>query len=144
MGLDELRAYRADLIDEEAKVSYWRRLVQARLDVVRAVADSSASVAQLGALLSSPVVPSGRTSLLQVVAADDIPLLPDLATLWRQQPRPDDEAATARLEHALAEAEELLSEYRAAVLQRLESATAELIARYHDEPTACLVALPLR
>ena len=34
VSLDELRAYRKDLADEESRVSYWRRLLQARSDIV--------------------------------------------------------------------------------------------------------------
>ncbi len=32
--------------------------------------------------------------------------------------------------------------YRSALHVRLDLATRELIARYHDNPSACLVALP--
>ena len=35
LTLDALRSYRAALQTEEGKVSYWRRILQARLDVVR-------------------------------------------------------------------------------------------------------------
>ena len=35
LGLAELRTYRATLQAEEAKVSYWRRVLQARLDLVQ-------------------------------------------------------------------------------------------------------------
>ena len=36
LSLDGLRAYRRALTTEEGRVSYWRRIIQARLDVVRA------------------------------------------------------------------------------------------------------------
>ena len=43
---------------------------------------------------------------------------------------------------ALEEAEGQLSEYRAALHKRIAEATTELIARYREEPTLCLIALP--
>ena len=35
LSLTALRAYRRTLTHEESRVSYWRRLIQARLDVLR-------------------------------------------------------------------------------------------------------------
>jgi hypothetical protein len=73
-----------------------------------------------------------------------MPPLPDLASLWLREPVPGDETGNAELALALEEAERRLSDYRGALIRRLELATAELIARYRDEPAACLVALPLQ
>src|SRR3954468_24087552 len=36
LALEGLRAYRRALTTEEGRVSYWRRIIQARLDLVRA------------------------------------------------------------------------------------------------------------
>ncbi|MDQ1465529.1 MAG: hypothetical protein QOC73_2470, partial [Actinomycetota bacterium] len=36
LSIGDLRAYRTALAEEENRVSYWRRIIQARLDVVRA------------------------------------------------------------------------------------------------------------
>ena len=47
------------------------------------------------------------------------------------------------LANELADAEKQLSEYRSVLHQRLSAATGELIARYRDEPTLCLSALPM-
>ena len=35
LALDALRAYRQELLAEERRVSYWRRILQARLDTAR-------------------------------------------------------------------------------------------------------------
>ena len=40
-------------------------------------------------------------------------------------------------------AESVLSSYREALHRRLDRATAELVARYHEDPSQCLVALPV-
>ena len=68
--------------------------------------------------------------------------LPDLSTLWTREVDPRDPVATEALIMALEEAESQLSEYRAALHKRIAEATTELIARYREEPTLCLIALP--
>jgi hypothetical protein len=68
--------------------------------------------------------------------------LPDLSTLWSREVDADDPVATGGLILALEEAEEQLSGYRNALHRRITAATTELIARYREEPTLCLVALP--
>ncbi|MDP9436526.1 MAG: hypothetical protein M3P93_15565 [Actinomycetota bacterium] len=145
LGLEELRAYRTALQDEEGKVSYWRRILQARLDVLRA---GGAGPAALDADLLRPVladtrVTRGRAALVQVLPADDIPPLPSLAELWERRVAASDVAGNAALEADLGVAEEQLSAYRVALHRRMAEATAELIARYREQPSLCLVALPL-
>ncbi|MDP8907975.1 MAG: hypothetical protein M3N47_02410, partial [Chloroflexota bacterium] len=55
----------------------------------------------------------------------------------------DDDEAAAELFVRLGEADNILSSYREAVHRRLNRATADLVARYREEPRLCLVALPL-
>lgn len=139
-----LRQYRKALTQEESRVSYWRRILQARLDVVRA-SDSPAGpdVDALRPLLGSERVGAARQALLDVVPFDDIPPLPHLESLWDRDPRAGDEAYNAALVADLEKAERQLSAYRTALHRRLAAATGELIARYRDEPSLCLSALPL-
>ncbi|MGB8651701.1 MAG: hypothetical protein WCD35_13690 [Mycobacteriales bacterium] len=140
LSLDGLRAYRKALSAEESKVSYWRRIIQARLDLVRAGTDAAAD--NLKPVLTDQRVGAGRQALVEVLPVDDIPPLPDLATLWERIVDLDDAAAVAAFEADLDAAERQLSEYRAVLHRRLGAATSELIARYRDEPTLCLSALP--
>ncbi len=140
LTLDGLREYRKALAAEESNVSYWRRIIQARLDVVRAGSDLVSE--NLKPVLTDERVGAGRQALVEVVPSVDIPPLPDLAGLWERQVDTSDPAAVAALEGDLAEAEAQLSEYRAVLHLRLGAATSELIARYRDEPTLCLTALP--
>jgi hypothetical protein len=142
LTLDGLREYRTALTAEESKVSYWRRILQARLDVVRAGSDLVA--ANLKPVLTDARVGAGRQALVDIVPFDDIPPLPDLAGLWERQANPADPASFAALEEDLADAEAQLSEYRAGLHVRLGAATSELIARYRDEPGLCLTALPVQ
>jgi hypothetical protein len=142
LTLDGLREYRTALTAEESKVSYWRRILQARLDVVRAGSDLVSD--NLKPVLTDARVGAGRQALVEIVPFDDVPPLPDLAGLWERQADPSDPVATASLEADLTDAEAQLSEYRAALHTRLGAATSELIARYRDEPGLCLTALPVQ
>ena len=93
LSLDRLRTYRQALSDEENRVSYWRRIVQARLDLVRAGSTGDPKLAEnLKQVLSQAHRTTGRTALVTVVPVDDIPPLPDLAGLWERDARPGDEA----------------------------------------------------
>ena len=143
LTLDQLRTYRAALGAEETRVSYWRRVVQARLDIVRADVRTGVDEDHLSGLFTDGRCANRRRVFLAIVPADDIPPLPDLCRLWVEHPRPDDPVHNARLERELAAAEGQLSAYRAAVHRRLGAATTELIARYHEDPMLALAALPV-
>jgi hypothetical protein len=142
LDLQAVREYRAALTTEEGTASYWRRVVQARLDIVAAVTDDLPAVDNLGDVIAGVPAQTTRVALLDVVAGDDLPELPDLAAVWLAEPVPGDGRRNALLVAALADAELRLAAYRDALAGRLEAATAELIARYREDPAACLVALP--
>jgi hypothetical protein len=144
LTLDGLRAYRRALTAEEGRVSYWRRLIQARLDVVAdldAVLDP-VSHQRIRAVFAESRSPS-RQALVGVVPVDDVPPLPDLESLWSQELRPYDVKHTTRLRRDLSHAELQLSAYRSALHRKLSAATQELIARYRENPCLALTALPL-
>lgn len=144
LPLMALRQYRKALAQEENRVSYWRRILQARLDVVRTLDGSGTPDATaLAPVLGAARVGAARQALLEIVPVDDIPPLPHLEALWDRDPRPDDEAWNASLVSDLEKAETQLSAYRAALHRRIGAATTELIARYREEPSLCLSALPL-
>lgn len=144
LDLERLRAYRTALSEEENRVSYWRRIIQARLDLVVAGASvNPADVESLRGVLAGSRTGGNRTSLITFVPADDdIPLLPDLTELWERDPIPGDEDHNAALAAELSDAERELSEYRTALHRRIAAATGELIARYREEPLLALTALP--
>ena len=143
LSLDGLRAYRRALTDEEGRVSYWRRIVQARLDLVRAAESGTvATVDNLRGVFAEARVDSGRKALLTLFPSDDIPPLPDLVEVWARQPKVGAVDYNRRLAHDLSKAEAQLSAYRTALHKRLSAATGELIARYREQPDLCLTALP--
>jgi hypothetical protein len=144
LDLEGLRGYRTALSAEEGRVSYWRRIMQARIDVVRATAEGSPAVDNLRDVLADVRVTSDRNALVAMVGDTDAELLelPDLSSLWCREVDNNDPVAVQALILALEEAEGQLSEYRNALHRRISAATTELIARYREEPTLCLVALP--
>ena len=144
LPLPALRAYRHALTAEENKVSYWRRLIQARMDLIALKGgDDSVRLERLRSALSETRIGAGRQALVEVLQVDDVPPLPDLEALWSREAHPDRPEETAQLRSDLSFAELQLSAYRAALHRRLSNATTELIARYREEPTLALVALPL-
>lgn len=145
LTLGGLRRYRKALSEEESRVSYWRRILQARLDTVRASSDRShtAAMDNLRPVLTNGRSGTGRTALIEVLPIEDIPPLPNLEELWDRHPRADDPDYNADLIEQLAEAEAQLSAYRTALHKRIQDATNELIARYREDPALCLSALPL-
>ena len=139
LSLTELRAYRQELVTEEIRVSYWRRILEARLDLI--IGDDDTALRRLGSVLTEHEVYSRRLQVQQMHVPGDAPPLPDLGILWdtSQLGDDDDGAVVSRL----ADAEHQLSSYRRSLHLRLDAATGELIARYHDEPSLALSALPL-
>jgi hypothetical protein len=141
LGLDALRDYRQELVAEETRVSYWRRILQARLDQVIGPDDHQA-LNRLRGVLDDHGQSSRRLAMLPVVRTEDAAPLPDLAVLWETTPggAGDHSGMVARL----TDAEQELSGYRRSLHERLDAATGELISRYRDEPALALKVLPLR
>ena len=144
LPLPALRAYRQALTSEENKVSYWRRLIQARMDLIEVNGgEDTVRLEKLRLALGETRVGAGRRALVDALPVDDVPPLPDLDGLWAREADPDNPIETGQLKRDLAFAELQLSAYRAALHRRLSNATNELIARYREEPALALEALPL-
>ncbi len=137
LTLPELRAYRERLRSEEERTSYWRRLVHARIDLIEATGttDGSLSLADLVRVLGDTGNGQTRHALHRVRAADPLPDLPALDEVWVV---PADEDGRADAVRRLQEAEAQLTGYRAALHDRIDEATAELIVRYRQDPARAL------
>jgi len=72
-----------------------------------------------------------------------MPILPRLPELWASGIETITDEQRAELFASLATAENVLSSYREALHKRLDRATADLVARYAEDPKQCLEALPL-
>jgi hypothetical protein len=142
LTLDELRSYRRRLSDEEERVSYWRRLVHARIDVLEAQAhqERALTMEELVRVLGDTGSGQGRTALVSVHAAEPLPDLPVLEEIWVTELDPNDKDAVAEAIARLRTAEHQLTDYRRALHQRLDTATGELIGRYQQDPASALVA----
>jgi RsiG-like len=143
LPLDALRTYRRRLTGEEERISYWRRLVHARLDVLEAEAhhERPLRLDELVRVLGDTGSGRTRTALVQVRAADALPELPVLEEMWVTELDPNDSEAVREATQRLRAAERRLTEYRRALHQRIDEATGELIERYRRDPSSALVAL---
>ncbi len=142
LSLKELRAYRRKLADEEEKISYWRRLVHARIDVLEAEAhhERPLRLDELIRVLGDTGSGRTRNALVSVRAADDLPELPVLADMWVTELDPHDTDEVAEALRRLRAAESQLTDYRRALHERLDASTNELIDRYRRDPASALIA----
>ena len=141
LELSALREYRQDLLTEESRVSYWRRILQARLDT--SVGRDGTPAPKLQSVLSEHQESSRRLAVHTVHDAAGVPPLPDLTVLWESGAGNAADGADDGIVVRLAAAEVELSAYRRALHERLDDATSELIARYREKPALALCALPL-
>ena len=151
LSLDDLRAERNRLQDEDDRVSYVRRAAQSRLDLVRAVrgrrdgggvADVSGELRRV--LSQHLTAGSGPTTARPPRdGRDDIadgPLVDELDRLCAEggfsrlssstAPLDDDELAA--LEAALADFERRVSDDRRARFDRIDALGSELVRRYRE------------
>lgn len=142
LTLDDLRDLRRELGEEESRVSYWRRILQARIDLLTRGATDGDLVQRLTAVLAQSGAVHRRLANLSVRPASDLAPLPDLHALWTRVVDPSDEAAVEAFVVELQRAEADLSAMRREIHVRLDEATAQLIARYRQDPTLALTALP--
>jgi hypothetical protein len=141
-SLPDLRLARTELGNEETRVSYWRRIIQARLDIVSSGTTDRERVADLTRVLTDAQSSRRRMAVLSVHPVDDVPPLPDLAEVWSRTIDAEDTVATARLVRDLVKAEKDLSVFRTELHRRIDLVTAELIARYREQPLLALQILP--
>ena len=143
LDLPQLRAYRGELEAEEDRVSYWRRLVHARIDLLEAEKSTAGplSLETVANVLGDTGAGRTRTALVRVRAAEPLPDLPVLEEMWVTEVDPQDEEAVRSAVERLRTAERQLTSYRNALHQRIDEATNELIERYRANPASALVAL---
>lgn len=141
--LIELRTYRKRLMDEEERVSYWRRLAHGRLDLLEAEShtEGSLSLEDLVRVLGDTGAGHTRAALLGIRAAEPLPGLPALTDMWVTGIDPRNQTRMAEAVESLHVAERQLTDYRRALHERIDEATGELISRYRNDPASSLIAL---
>jgi len=128
---------------EEGRVSYWRRILQAKLDlIVDGATRSGATTEGLTRILNTHFGRSRRDNVAPIVPADGAEPFPDLIRLWNMPS--DDEADAGALADALRAAESDLSRRRTALHEEIDRVTGQLIARYREDPALVFSALPVR
>lgn len=144
LDLPGLREYRHRLEAEEDRVSYWRRLVHARLDLLAAESahDHTLTLPELVRVLGDTGTGQTRQALVSVRPAEPLPELPVLTEMWASDVDPHDAAQVADAVDRLTRAEAQLTDYRRALHQRIDDATDELIERYRADPLAALAVIP--
>jgi hypothetical protein len=141
MTIERLRTYRRTLLSEELSTSYWRRLLQARRDLLRMSPPLGDRIALREALTEERGA-GGRQSIMALHPARGMAILPLLPDLWATEIAPAGSVAARELAIRLTSAESVLSSYREALHRRLNRATADLVARYHEDPRLCFSLLP--
>ena len=141
LSLDDLRILRQRLTDEEGLVSYWRRLFQARLDVMN---EKGPDTDGLEAVLRDTYAAPRRWQALGMHPAHVDDAMPEAQALWRQVVDTEDEPARGAYAQLLVRMEKSLSANRRALHQQIDQVTAELIARYRTNPALALTVLPQR
>jgi hypothetical protein len=137
-----LRALRKELREEEQQVSYWRRLVQGRLDLAQAaLAGDQPSVEKLTTIASGHRphprrngAPRRSPCFAEFVSGIQDRRLVSLAAAWDTQIPWDDRERLRNVEATLEEIERELSERRRVLHERIDACTAELVDRYRRDP----------
>ncbi len=139
LALDDLRSYRRRLADEEERVSYWRRLVHARVDVLEAEThhERPLRLHELVRVLGDTGSGRGRTALVRVRAEEPLPELPVLEQMWVTEIDVDDTAAVREAIDRLLEAEAQLTAYRRALHLRIDEADRRVDRPLPGRPSEC-------
>ncbi|TXH41208.1 MAG: hypothetical protein E6Q90_12250 [Actinobacteria bacterium] len=142
LSLDDLRILRQHLTDEESRVSYWRRLFQARLDMLNDV--DHVDTQDLRTVLQDANSAPRRWQALGLHPADIDTSMPEAQSLWSRVVDLNDEKQRTAYIDMLQAMEGALSTNRHALHKQIDAVTAELIARYRTNPALALTALPRR
>jgi hypothetical protein len=140
LSLDDLRILRRHLTDEEGRVSYWRRLFQARLDMLSA--GNSVDTEAVWSVLQDASDAPRRWQALGVHPSDIDTSMPEAQSLWSEVIDLDDDEQRAAYIDLLRSMETSLSTNRRALHRQIDAVTGELIIRYRTNPALALTALP--
>jgi len=141
LPLQDLRARRAALQADDDAVSYVRRLVQARIDLVEAEVERRAGThreitRELPVILGSHLTGGPARPPRPAEDASDHPLALELEALSARLGVDDlpalDDDQLAALRDALREFEQLRSAERRALFARIDELSAELVRRYRE------------
>lgn len=142
LSLDDLRHLRQKLTDEEGLVSYWRRLFQARLDMLEG--GETADTHEVERVLQDASAAPRRWQALGLHPAHIDTSMPEARDLWSRVVDLNDAEQLGAYRALLEQMEASLSRNRRALHTQIDAVTAELIERYRANPSLALTALPVR
>lgn len=142
LSLDDLRILRHHLTDEEGRVSYWRRLFEARLDMIRR--GDEVDTEDVRVILQDASDAPRRWQALGLHPADIDTYMPEARALWNRVVDLSDDEQRQTYRDMLAAMVQSLTRNRQALHQQIDTVTEELIARYRTNPALALTALPCR
>lgn len=142
-SLDELLERRSGLRAHEEQLSYWRRVVQGRLDLLQARLDGRDAEA-LADVLGGTERCGLRMAHSPVRHVEPMLELATADRAWEIASCSDDPAAVRHAAQRLSVAERWLSDQRAVVLAELDHATDQLARRLRDDPGAYLRSVERR
>ncbi len=143
LSLDELLDRRSGLRTHEEQLSYWRRVVQGRLDLLQARLDGTDTEA-LADVLGGAERCGTRLQHSPVRHVEPMLELATADRAWEIASCSDDPAAVRHAVQRLRAAEQWLSAQRASALAELDAATAQLARRLSDDPGAYLRSVERR
>lgn len=144
LSLDELRRYRQLLRGEEDRVSYRRRVLFGRADLLQKVLDNPdrhdqswlLDARELSHALRDRHAGPGRAALVRIQHPEELTELPDPGGVWSRDPDLDDPEDVRAVLAETQEAADRISKYRSQIHARLDAATGELVARYQADRSA--------
>jgi len=143
--LDNLRTLRSQLRSQESRVSYWRRIYQGRVDLLRAgLCHASVDDISHALLGPGPEYSSRYNAVLPTHPEEGPPPLSGLPPLWPSpyvDPSEMSDEDRVEQEYVLLEAEHRLSLYRKELHLQIDQITTELVCRYQQDPCLALIAL---
>jgi hypothetical protein len=142
LSLDDLRHLRQQLTDEEGRVSYWRRLFQARLDMLSDT--GQADTQDVRRVLRDASSAPRRWQALGLHPADIDTSMPEAQELWSRVVDLQDATQRSAYSALLQQMEQALSRNRRALHAQIDLVTQELVARYRENPALALTVLPRR
>jgi hypothetical protein len=133
-----LLARRAALRDHEEELSYWRRILQARVDVLRARLATEDEEEALRQVLGDERRPFTRAAHVVIRPYRDMLELATCDMLWEKSCDSRDEELLLHALDRMVVAEKWISHTRARVFRELDLATEDLKARLCQDPTEYL------
>ncbi len=141
VSLEDLRRLRRRLQQTEERLSYWRRLVHARIDLLDAGGSTDPSSSDSVMRILARGIDSTERTFLASISADYGRPPSIMEAAWNNT-RNASGAQAEEVRAGLEAAEQELSALRSRVIHEVDAASAELVRRYRGDLRLATSALP--